>query len=300
VHAQQLQFEERDQEAMKGAEVAASDYAQEIKSDLARRLLTMSVRYEKAQEALKKLELSVEHRASLPYQEDAFRQVFERWIDEQIRSFEAQGKGIAHASIDRTEIDKRVGGPDKYDQMCPVAALRGNSISLMDAIDSFLKSYDFELLVSELERLSVGLEQKGLREAADRIANDLGLNRDYGREHLPKRTARYLVFSRWLYADSFGGYGYRTTEDLHNLAKAFGAAEEDAGLAGLEQSMDEIVRVIGDAREKLPSRTKIGEDNAVEAVVYKEKLELRVNHDVGDGILAFVVSHTSKSLIDFS
>ena len=82
------------------------------------------------------------------------------------------------------------------------------------------------------------------------------------------------------------------------LRQAFEAAGNDAGLDGLGFSMQEVVTVIGDARDRLPSRTKIGVGNAIEAVVYKEKLELKMSHEVGNGLLAFVVSHTSKNLID--
>jgi hypothetical protein len=278
----------------------AGDLEAEMKQELGKRLEQLVVRYEVAEHALSELAHSINHDARLVYKDDALQQVFDTWLDEQIRSFEAAGRGATHATIDKHDMHTDVRTATGHGPITEGYALRRDEASLDAAVKELMAGLNFGLLVTELDRLGGALETKGLSEAADRLVNDLGLNREYGREHPPKQSGRGWVFSRWLYNDGFSGYGYTTLQDLYKLACAFDTAEAVAGLLGIGSAMHHIVGEMERTRERHPSRTKIGEGMAVEATVFKEKLQLRVSPDVGDGLLAFIVQNTTKALVDLT
>lgn len=285
-----------DEQANRTAEKLAC--ADRLRADLTSRLSTMIESYEGAENALQALDRCIDRGADLVRPESALHQVFGRWLDDAIRSFEAAGQGIGCAKIERRELDSECTEIDRTQQIYPSIGQPADRLTLRGAAENLLNDYNFDRLVEGLDRLSGKLEAKGLQEAADKLANDLGLNADYGREHPPKRTARHWSFSRSLFSDGWGGYGYQTREDLMKLRDSFKVAGEDAGVPGLGHAMQTIATAIDAATERLPSRTKLGVGTPIEAVVYKEKLELKMSHEIGNALLAFIVSHTTRNLVD--
>lgn len=271
-----------------------SEQANSMRVDLSQRLSLMVSRFATAKAALDELGRSIDHKSSLPWEKTALEDVFERWLRETIRGFEAEGQGVGKATINPNDLDDRCRFPDT----------RTRDMNHRDGIDALgvvsqqiVETYDFELLIEELSRFSDGLEARGLVEAADTIANTLGLNDNHGRQHPPKKTGRYWLLTKWCYPCSYGGYDYRWVEELVKLGMAFEVAEEDAGLSGLCHSMRNISEAFHGTRETFASRTVIGQGNEVDAVVFKEKLQLRFSHDTGDGLLAFVAMHASVPLV---
>ena len=271
--------------------------AEDLKSELTTRLETMVERYIAAHKALEMLGECHCDIPSLPYPYSAISAVFGRWLDGVIRSYEVAHRGIGHASISRSNLSSKCGDFDARTQFGINLDYGQDGEMFREAVAELLSKYDFVRLVEEVVRLAEGLEERGLQEAADRLVNDLGLNADYRMDHPPKRVGRFLVFSRRIYNDGVHGYSYHFQQELARLAKAMEVAEKDAGLPGLGDSMNQIARTLSDARSRLPSRTKIGVGSAIEAVVFNEKVDLKVDHETGDGLLAFMACHTTKTLI---
>ena len=269
--------------------------AQTLRDDLDLRLRRMVDSYEKTEKCLEEFQRdSGGLSGTLPSPEDAILGVFDSWISRAIRSYQAAGQGVGRAVIDRSSLNESCA----YLARDITYKLRNDRIPVRDAYKEIIATYHFELLVSELILASDKLEERGLQEAADLLANDLGLNADYGREHHPKRTGRYWLFSRHLYGDGLGGYDYRLREGLDKLGAALEVAEEDSGVHGLGFSMSEIVEAFSNIHQKkYPSRTVLGQGNVMECVVFKEKIELRVDHETGDGLLAFIAMHASVRLV---
>lgn len=273
-------------------EFESSTPATRLRDNLNERMQTMITRYRMADEAVRALRQSIGCETKMPYAKDAFESVFELWLSDAIRRFEAEGQGVGNAAIERSELSENC---------CYVSVSydldtdRGQPLE--QAADELIATFDFEQLVADLSSAADGLENKGLREAADRLVDDLSLNKSWRLTNPPKRTGRHWVFTARMYVDSMG-YDYRLIEGLNKLARAFGVAADDAGLDGVEAAMNSIVGQINEAKYKtLPSRTKLG-NAVVEGVIFKEKLELRVSPDVGDGLLAFIALHTSRDVHD--
>ena len=263
---------------------------------LSSRLWTMATRYHAAAKALSELECSIDSECRLISERGALEKVFDDWIVELIQATNESYKGCAEGRIQRSELS------DAYRSVATAIPdvereLRYGNIDLDSAIEALLGRFDYAGMRVELDQLGSGLEDRGLREAANRIAGDLGLDKGYGREHLPKITKRHYLFSRWLYID-YSGYSWSFKEEIQKLAEAFDVAERDAGLQGVGYGMRMIAQAFREKRhnQTFASRTVLNQGGAVEAVVFKSKLVFRLNHENGDGLLAFVRIHSDLDL----
>lgn len=260
------------------------------------RLRTMANRYQAAANALSELRRSVDLDNRMATQREALEEVFRVWIDEHIQATSEACKGCAEGQIQKSELS------DKYQSVAAAIPdvereLRMGNVDLDSAIEALVEQFDYAGFGEELDRIGAGLEDRGLREAANLIARELGIQKNSSRDYQPKATKRHFEFTRTLYTD-YSGYSYSFREGLTKLVEAFEVAERDAGLQGVGYSMRTIARAFEQLGygELFDTWTVLNEGGAVEMVAFKCKLVFRLNHANGDGLLAFLRIHSDVDL----
>lgn len=161
------------------------------------------------------------------------------------------------------------------------------------------EAFPAEAFAASLLEQAHQLEDRGLQEAANTIVSDLWLaaNRLYS-EYKPRSTKTKISFFCSLYQCSFGGYSNGTPEKIIGLMSALRVMAEETGAAGISCAAGAIAnsfRGLGYS-DTFYSRTKLAEGMAMEAVVYKEKMELRFSHEDAESLIAFLRLHSDKEL----
>ena len=270
-----------------------------MRESLNTRLWTMATCYNDAARAVSELERTIDMGCRLISEREALEKVFDDWVDEHLQATNESYRGCANGKIQKSELS------EVYRSMAAVTPevereLRMGNTNLDSAIEALLGAFDYAGMNVELHQLGAGLEDRGLREAANLIAGEFGLRNHWGysSEHPPKVTKRYYEFSRPLFPDHWAGYSHSFKEEMVRLARAFEVAERDAGLLGVGYSMNTIAQAFMDTRfnQTFESRTVLNQGGAVEAVVFKSKLVFRLNHESGDGLLAFLRIHSHLDL----
>lgn len=264
--------------------------APELRQDLVRRLALVVECYEAAKVAVADLNAATGRNAeaSLPYRSSCIEAVFKQWLEDTVRRFARGRQGAGQATIDLDFKWHKYDTGSRYGGDC-----QGRE-EMQAAVNALVGGYDFDGLTAVLTEAADGLETKGLEEAAEMLASEFAL-RESRWSTPPRRTARHWVFTTRVYTSSYG-YDYNALERLGKLQDAMRVAAADGGLDGVGDSMERIIEQIREHRGRgLPSRTRLG-GGAVEGVIFKEKLELKTSHDVGDGLLAFVALYASGEL----
>lgn len=264
--------------------------AMELRQDLVGRLALVVEAYEAAKVAVEELNAATDRnaQASLPYRSNCIEAVFKRWMEDTVQRFARGRQGVGQATID---LDFKW---HKYDTGSPYGSDCLGPEEMRAAVNALVEGYDFDGLTVALTEAADGLETKGLEEAAEMLVGEFALRESrWGTP--PRRTARHWVFTARIYVSSYG-YDYHTLERLGKLKDAMQVAAADGGLDGVGEAMEKIVAQIWEHRGGgLPSRTRLG-GGAVEGVIFKEKLELKLSPDAGEGLLAFIALHATSEL----
>lgn len=261
-----------------------------LEVELSSLLGDVATKYRAAEIAVSELRSVVATVDGLPEIYEVLEGTYQIWVRGVVERFQLKGQGIGHAVIEVGRL------PD--DLKCMNSVLRSirNAREKACPVEAILESFDGEKLVELLDRESSSLEDRGMVEAADKIISDLGMRSDWNSEYPPKKSGRHWIFSKRIFQDSWSGYDYRLGEELVNLSKAMQVAAEDSGIDGLYESAQLIAEEFVKARDVFPSRTVLGKGGAIEGVVFKGKVELRMSHSVGDSLLAFIKIHSTKEL----
>lgn len=162
----------------------------------------------------------------------------------------------------------------------------GNLAEYEPLLDKTLESIDFDVLSAEIKRQAGSMVGEGYKKAANLFAAFLGLT-----GYTPDPTlfkGNSLTFS-WYFNNSITDRMDRT-KGLGKLIDCASVVEQDAGITGLQQALDQIRRVIWEASslEPLQNRTRMGNPAVLEGVTYKQKIKFSMAKDTADALLAFI------------
>lgn len=261
-----------------------------LEIELRRMITNIATKYMLAEKAVEELRSLVGSVDRLPSIYDILDGEYQAWVRGVVGRFQSRGQGIGHASIRMERL------PDELKSLSELvyAIRRGKEHPC--PVEAIMERFDGDELVRILQEEAASLEERGIVEAANLILGEFGMRADWHREHPPKKTARYWVFNRRIYPDIFGGYSYELANQIESLAKALKVAGADSGVTGLDAAAQLIADEFRNTKDAFPSRTVLAKGRLIEAVVFKEKIEFRMSHGLGDTLLAFLKLNTSEEM----
>lgn len=237
---------------------------------------------------------------TLPKFTSVLQRVFTHWLTTMLDERSAEARGVAakaHIGVDSLDGLESLYNTDD-DILCEV---RTGRMSRLEYVHTFFKHYDFEGLYRKIDELARKLEGSAIRNAADTIGRELNLVRvrSWSQPAGIVRQKKHAVVESSIYY-SYGSYDYSNFEKFHALADALDLMRADAGGSDLAQGVRALASALKATKwnEPLPSRTVTGEDTAMPATVFSEKVKFKLSHQDADTLLAFVKLHTDLPLWD--
>lgn len=275
--------------------------------DLSQLLRTFSQLYmevrEVVQDQVKRLNQYVVSDIDIPDEYSALQTVLTAWIKGILETVSLAYQGESDEVIDSSELkDQLIDLSEIFHKERWQIRQRfdDSEYSYNLLIDELLERYRFDLLVRDLTSMASKLEERGLNRVARQLVNKLNLkqtSRRYGNE--PKQLKRFYQFQIPIHVGYSNGYDYDLSRGLLHLAHDLTIVEKNTGAKGLSYSVKCIAEDIQNAKTRFDSRTRIGEGNKIDAIVFNSHMALRVPYDAADAIFAFIRLHSDIELISF-
>lgn len=275
-----------------------------LRERLRKKFLLIVEAYKKLSDASRELAEISGKRESGSGVEEHFQEVYQSTLDNVLEVVSREKSGIGGASLQLhnfDSIDHRIWHVAVDDRNDWLHAKKGLPIERNTAYaEAIVREFPAEAFVEELNQQASELENTGLQGAADQIIERLYLNCRWAHNiYTPKRNKSGFSFFTNLYRDSiWGGYDYHNHEAIRALMDALDVFAAESGVEGITSSTLAIRAEFphGTQREAHPSRTKLTAGMAIEAITFKEKLELRFSHDDADALIAFLRLNGTKDM----
>ncbi len=272
--------------------------ASQLKESFHKTLSEAAEAYQKAEAAFATLRsLADAHDCgTLPYRTRITVCAAHAWMDEQLVSINNCCSGIGRARLDSNSISFTCAlQEDEGDR-----DFRCGDMPWRDYIEALVDANDFDDIERQLREQAEGLEDKGLQQAANRIAQTLNLKRHrYHSDPGPTRQKRKVLFTADI-RHSYGSYDYSCIADMRELAEALRVAEAETGMAGVANGAAAVARALDNCtwNNPLPSRTRIGDHTAAPSVAYRACVKFELSPQDADSLIAFLRLYASVPLWD--
>lgn len=267
-----------------------------LRKEIGKRLDTLLVCHDKAEKAMQQLYSLLQDTPEIIKPAHAIHRAFSCFFSDMLVTLSEKHQGISNATVILADIKHKYYLPDNILPEYRYSFLN-NEIGLAKVLAKIKNQYDYAGLADTLAALGAGLEAKGIRESANRIVSFLNIEKyeDENSYH-PRKTKTGMVFSRLMYP-SYDGYGADDIRLMKKMIGHFRTMENDTEVTGVSQSMAIIYKnFLKNMLTSFSSRTKINKGGVITCTVYKEKIELAIQADQTDALLAFVATNASVEI----
>jgi hypothetical protein len=245
--------------------------------------------------------LPIREQVYFPSNQKILNESLDAWLKGLLRGYTVSGQGNTDAEITIDDLSP------KYTSFSSVMLPDGTSlenlfihksISLARAANEISLHYDFNGLIKELDELTAGLENKGLKVSANKIAETLKMvfyRAEYNKFRptmTGQKASMFLTFSK----DDYTYSTYLRT-NLYNLCSHIRVAEQTSGLEGVHSGFQEIYDTFSRSNWKnRETRSVINENGIVSCTIFKEKLQFKMSHEAAEAIITFVKLYSDHDL----
>ena len=163
---------------------------------------------------------------SVPSAGEVFERFLTAWVERELRACTAAGQGVTDAALGIRDLPTQYSNPRKvsgFDSDTLFQQLRRGEIEPVEYAAALLQHYDFDGLAAHLMSLELGLEERGFKDVAERLAQKLRIHR-----HRPTIRGRTVTIPISINT-CWRTYSSATASEFATLAYLMGVVEEDTG-----------------------------------------------------------------------
>lgn len=230
----------------------------------------------------------VKHSPSLPYLDDALRDVINHAINDVLRDWSRENNGVSNKTFTVRDLPNEFNVFAELDERDPGYDVRCGLVSPVEFVKTQLDRINYHALTNFLADSTGVLESAGLNEAAVALRQILGNYSDF------KLVKKGRWFECTLPHYFRGGYyDHGDNQRISKLSPLLLIVERETGVQGLGCSISAIYSAYSNCGydEQIPLRTVINEGMPIEGVAMRDKIKLRMGIVEAEALSSFIKIH---------